>query len=164
MVSTIPRLLVRSERYDGPSAEQLTEQVQQEYVARYGGPDTSPIDAADFVAPAGAFLIGYLAAEPVAMGGVRRHAGSTFELRRMLVRPDCRGRGLSRQLLAALEAAAVDLGAGRVVLETGDPQPEAVGLYRSSGYRTIEPFGYYADSPRSIHLAKDLGRAGQVSA
>jgi hypothetical protein len=51
---------------------------------------------------------------------------------------------------------AATAGARRMVLETGAPQPEAVALYRSSGYAAIPPFGHYADSPHSIHLGKRL--------
>jgi hypothetical protein len=43
-----------------------------------------------------------------------------------------------------------------MVLETGSPQPEAVALYRSSGYQSIAAFGHYATSTRSIHLGKRL--------
>jgi len=43
-----------------------------------------------------------------------------------------------------------------MVLETGAPQPEAVALYRSSGYVPIPPFGHYAGSPLSVCLGKPL--------
>jgi len=155
---------IRAERYDSPAGQTLTAQLQQDYVIRYGGPDDSPIAATEFTPPDGVFLIGYLGTEPVAMGGLRRHGARDVELRRMFVRPSRRGRGLSRAILRELERRAVQMGAERVVLETGQPQPEAVGLYRSSGYRDIEPFGFYAESPRSIHLAKWLPGAEAADA
>ena len=37
----------------------------------------------------------------------------------------------------------------RVRLETGERQPEAMGLYRSAGYEEIERFGPYRDAPLS---------------
>lgn len=154
---TSTTLELRQEPYDGPAATQLTTEVQAEYVVRYGGPDEGPIDAAEFLPPDGAFLVGYLDGEPVAMGGLRRHADDAVELRRMFVRPPWRGRGLARALLAALEHQAQQLGARRVVLESGQRQPEALALYRSSGYRPTESFGYYRDGPLSVCLAKNLG-------
>ncbi len=144
------------EPYDSPAAIALTDLVQQDYVERYGGPDRSPIDASDFAEPHGVFLVGYLAGEPVAMGGLRQHASGEMELRRMFVRPDHRGHGLSRVLLMALEEHARRLGATRIVLETGQPQPEALALYRSSGYEPIEGYGFYAESPLSVCLEKRL--------
>jgi GNAT superfamily N-acetyltransferase len=150
------RLSFLARDYDSPAAVALTEQVQQEYVERYGGPDSAPIAAAEFAPPGGVFLVGYVDDEPVAMGGLRPLAPGTVELKRMYVRPEHRGLGLSRELLAALETAAISLGARRIVLETGRPQPEALGLYRTSGYDEIPGYGYYATSPLSVCLAKDL--------
>ena len=35
-------------------------------------------------------------------------------------------------------------------------QPEAIALYRSSGYRPVDGFGHYRDSPLSRSFGKDL--------
>lgn len=84
----------------------------------------------------------------------------------MYVTPAARGRGLARQMLAELERTARAAGYHRLILETGSKQPEAVGLYRSSGYTEIPAYGYYAGSPHSMHLAKllDRGRAPSAAA
>ena len=55
-----------------PDARQLVEAVQEEYVARYGGRDESPVDPRDFEDPLGQFLVGYLDDVPVATGAWRR--------------------------------------------------------------------------------------------
>ena len=47
----------------------------------------------------------------------------------------------------------------RMVLETGDAQPEAIALYTRAGYVPVEKFGYYRGSPRSVSMAKSLTRA-----
>jgi len=147
----------RDEAYDGPSAQQLIDALQAEYVVRYGGPDETPVDPAEFAPPDGRFVIGYLDGVPVATGGLRRRSARDVEIKRMYVVPESRGRGLSREMLAALEARACDMGAERVVLETGERQPEAIRLYETSGYEPTERFGYYADAPMSRYYAKDLG-------
>jgi GNAT superfamily N-acetyltransferase len=147
---------IRDESYDGPSARRLIEAVQAEYVQRYGGPDDSPVDPGEFAPPGGVFLIGYLAGEPVASGGFRGHGDGEVEIKRMFVAPQVRGQGLSRLILAALEERARASGATRVVLETGEVQPEAIGLYESSGYARVDGFGYYKDAPLSISFAKPL--------
>jgi hypothetical protein len=43
-----------------------------------------------------------------------------------------------------------------LVLETGVEQPEAIALYRSSGYVDVPSFGYYIDHDESVHLGKTL--------
>ena len=84
---------------------------------------------------------------------VERYGG---EIKRMYVTTRSRHHGYARLILAALESTARAAGHERVVLEIGAKQPEAVALYRSTGYTDIEPFGYYACAPLSIHLGKSL--------
>ena len=151
-------LELRAEPYDGAVAQSLIDAVQLEYVARYGGRDDTPVDPAEFAPPSGLFLVGYLNGEPVATGAFRRHAEAEVEIKRMYVAPHARGHGLSRVMLAALEDRAREGGMRRIVLETGDRQPEAVSLYESSGYVRIPGFGHYADSPTSISFEKRLRR------
>ncbi|HWB66960.1 MAG TPA: GNAT family N-acetyltransferase [Mycobacteriales bacterium] len=147
---------LRDEPYDGPSATALTAAVQLEYVERYGGPDDTPVEASEFAPPTGVFVVGYLDDRPVAMGGLRRHDDGVVEIKRMYVVPDTRGRGLSRVMLAGLEERAQQLGASRLILETGLKQPEAMRLYETSGYQPIEPYGHYRCAPSSRCYAKQL--------
>ena len=147
---------LRDEPYDGPTAQILIAEIQQEYVVRYGGPDTTPVDVREFAPPRGRFLVGYLGVQPVAMGGIRLIAGDVAEIKRMYVVPTARGQGIARDLLARLEQLGRDLGATRVVLETGRKQPEAMRLYESSGYTRIDGFGHYRDEPASVSYGKQL--------
>ena len=71
-------------------------------------------------------------------------------------RAEARGRGFGRLLLTALEDDAQAAGADWMVLETGQPQVAAVGLYRGSGYVDIAPYGFYADEPEVVSLGKRL--------
>ena len=141
--------------YGDPDASKLIADVQQEYVVRYGGPDGTPVDPAEFAPPSGLFLVGYLDGVPVASGGWRSH-GDDAEIKRMYVVPAARHRGLARQLLAELERTAAAAGHRRVILESGSQQPEAIALYLSSGYSPIAGFGHYANAPGAIHLGKQL--------
>ena len=74
----------------------------------------------------------------------------------MYVRPQARGTGLGRQLLAAIERHAATLGVQRIVLEAGPQQPEAIALYERAGYRPIPCFGAYTDAPLSRCYARQL--------
>ena len=146
-----------------PDAALLVEEVQQEYVARYGGRDETPIDPAYFEEPMGAFFVGYLDGVPVVTGAWRRRTdvvvgGSslTAEVKRMYVAPGGRHLGLARAMLAHLEDTAREAGAEVMVLETGIRQPEAIALYESSGYTPVPGFGFYRDSPISRCFARPL--------
>lgn len=97
----------------------------------------------------GAFLVAYVDGEAVGCGAVRRFDASTAELKRMYVATPFRGRGIGRAIVAALEDLARQLGASRVVLETGTRLPVAIGLYRSMGYEPIPLFGEYLASPET---------------
>jgi ribosomal protein S18 acetylase RimI-like enzyme len=66
----------------------------------------------------------------------------------MWVSADVRGLGVGRRLLYELESRAVAHGSHVVRLETNRALTEAIGLYRSSGYREVaafnrEPFADY---------------------
>jgi GNAT superfamily N-acetyltransferase len=160
---------MRTVRYDHPDAVALTEQVQQEYVLRYGEPDLTPMDPAQFDPPNGLFLVCYLDGEPVATGGWRAqdaaddgHEDGDAELKRMYVVPQARGRGLARRVLAELEVSAAAAGRRRMVLETGELQPEAISLYRSCGYAPVAGFGVYRCAPLAVHLGRSLAAVGAL--
>ncbi|MGX7677560.1 GNAT family N-acetyltransferase [Jatrophihabitans sp. DSM 45814] len=156
---------LRRTRYDHPDSSRLIDEVQAEYVIRYGGPDSAPVDPDEFAAPRGTFVVGYVAGVPVTMGGWRRHgaehsdtgwAGRVAEIKRMYVAPAGRGHGYARRVLTYLEEAAAAAELDWLVLETGYKQPEAIALYRSSGYVDIPPFGHYAEAELSVHLGKPV--------
>ena len=82
------------------------------------------------------------------------------EVKRMVVSPACRGRGVARALLRALESAAADAGCRLLRLETGPLQPEALGLYAAVGYSRRGPYGDYRDDPLSVFMEKSLAAPG----
>jgi DNA-binding MarR family transcriptional regulator/GNAT superfamily N-acetyltransferase len=104
-------------------------------------PDESDVAEDDEMRPpAGLFLVARLRGEPVGCGGLKRHGGTQAEVKRMWVSESVRGLGLGRRILAELEVRAVDAGARVIRLDTNSALPEAVGLYRSAGYREIPAF------------------------
>ncbi len=154
---------IRTVPFDHPDAVKLIDAIQQEYVTRYGDPDVTPVDPAEFAPPVGLFLVGYVDGVPAVCGGWRAHDvaepplfSGDAELKRLYVVPTLRGRGLARTMLAELERSATEAGRTRMVLETGTKQPEAIALYRSSGYEDMPGFGVYAGDELSLCLAKPL--------
>ena len=149
--------------YDDPEVAALVVDLQAEYARRYGSGDDTVVDPAEFAPPRGVFLAGRTGGRLVAIGGWRAResgprnlADGDAEIKRMYVVPAAQGRGHARALLAALERTAREAGRRRMVLETGTAQPEALGLYASSGYTPTPKFGHYADEESSRCFAKVL--------
>lgn len=78
------------------------------------------------------------------------------EIKRMYVSPACRGQGVARALLHALESASAEAGCRLLRLESGPLQPEALGLYAALGYERRGPYGDYWDDPLSVFMQKAL--------
>ncbi|MDU0345702.1 MFS transporter [Microbacterium sp. KSW2-29] len=85
-----------------------------------------------------------------------RALGDELEVKRVFVHRRARGHGASRALMAALEELARARGAGRLILQTGDRQPEAIALYERIGYHPIETFPPYVRFAGSRCFAKTL--------
>jgi GNAT superfamily N-acetyltransferase len=141
-----------------PVARSLIEALNAELSRMYPeeGANHFRLDPDEVADGRGAFLVAARAGQPVGCGAVRRIEAQTGEIKRMYVRPEERGRGVGRALLAALEAEARALGLSRLVLETGLRQAEAITLYRRAGFTDIAPFGEYIGSPLSLCMAKEL--------
>jgi GNAT superfamily N-acetyltransferase len=147
---------IAREAYDSAVAVGLRAEQERELNGRYGGdhePGRKPT-AADVPV----FLIARSEdGEAVGCGGLRPLEPGLVEIKRMYVRPESRGTGIGKLLLAALEEEARGLGAERVVLETGVAQPESICLYETAGYRSMPCFGAYAPSARSRCYERVLG-------
>ncbi|MDQ2708790.1 MAG: GNAT family N-acetyltransferase [Actinomycetota bacterium] len=156
-MAVAPGLDLRAVSFDHPDAVALIDAVQQVYVERYGGADRTPVEPGEFAPPLGLFVVGYTADRPISLRGMAAAISrpddpelrdGDVELKRMYVADTYRGRGYARRLLAELERAAAEAGGLRMVLETGTRQPEAIALYRSSGYLEMGRFGV-TDTPRT---------------
>jgi GNAT superfamily N-acetyltransferase len=152
----LQNLRLAEDHLDSDVGALLVEALLADLEARYGGPDPDAPHPSDFRAPDGVFLVAWSDGEAVACGGVRTHADGVGEIKRMYTRPEARRRGIARALLVELEQRARALGFGRVQLETGTKQPEAIALYESLGYELIASYGQYRDFPDSRCFAKDL--------
>lgn len=143
--------------YDDPVAVRLVRAALTDLGQRYGGDgDATPVDPAEFVPPAGAFLVAWRDGEAVGCGAWRSHDGTVAELKRMYTVPAARGTGVGRAVLAAVEDSARAAGKHRAILECGDRQPEAVAMYERHGYQRVPNYGFYADAPGCLSYGRDL--------
>lgn len=155
-------ITVESVAIDDPRSRALWVEQQDELAARYGSPDL----ASDFAEkmPPGELLASLLAVdadgEPVGTGLLRwspyETGAGSVEVKRLYVRPQHRGHGHSRVIMGAIERVAWRAGAVRLVLETGNEQPEAISLYQRTGYSDYKQFGPYVGDPRSVCFVKEL--------
>ena len=149
--------------YDDPLAQYLVDRVQQEYVQRYGGPDSAVVEPAEFLPPAGLFLVAEIGGVPAGCGAWRALPSGEAEIKRVYVEPAFRRRGLAQVVVAELEAGAARAGHEAVVLNTGQQQPEALALYADLGYGPVPGYGIYACAPDAVFLGKSLVGSGRAA-
>jgi putative acetyltransferase len=82
------------------------------------------------------------------------------EVKRMYVAPAARGRRIGRLIMDQILAHAQEQQVAVLRLETGDKQPEALGLYRSAGFEDCGPFGGYEENGSSVFMELRLARSG----
>ncbi|SJZ56687.1 GNAT family N-acetyltransferase [Consotaella salsifontis] len=100
------------------------------------------------------------AGEAVAMGALKEHGDGLAEVKRMFTKPDLRGRGMGRRILAAIEEGARQRGISTLVLETGSTAgfEPAWALYEAAGFSRCGAFLDYPDSGYSRFYEKTLSR------
>jgi GNAT superfamily N-acetyltransferase len=146
---------------DDERAQPLLRELAAEYAERYGGtPEMHlgwlPVPSAELAPPDGGLLIGLRDGLPVTGGAFIRFDADTAEFKRIWTDSGCRRRGYAKALLTELEATATTRGYRRVYLITGDRQPEAEALYRTTGYTEIDAPVVSWGPFRPIAFAKGL--------
>lgn len=101
-------------------------------------------------------VVAYLDDVAVGCGAFKLHSDQTAEIKRMFVMTENRGQRIAAQILAELEAWAGESSFSECVLETGFKQPEAIALYKRSGYGVIPNYGQYADVTSSVCMKKTV--------
>ena len=145
-----PEISVRDPR--DPDAQRCLRAYEAELASRFdaGFDPAQSISATDeeMTPPAGLFLVATIDGEPAGCGALKFHGDAPAEIKRMWVAPSARGLGLGRQILAQLEERAKENGARVLRLETNRALREAIGMYRSAGYREVAAF---SDEPYAHH-------------
>ena len=134
-------------RAESPEDHRLVRALFEEYAASLG----FDLDFQDFQQelaelpgryspPAGCILVGESAGQVVGCVALRRHAGDIAEMKRLYVKPSCRGQGAGRKLAEAVIAEARERGYTRMRLDTVASMGPANALYRSLGFVETERY------------------------
>ena len=106
-------------------------------------------DATDMIRPRGSFLLALSDGMPVGCVGLKGSGGEIAEIKRLWICSTARGFGLAKRLMSTAEAAARALSVKTLRLDTNSALPEALKLYRTSGWVEIERFN---DDPYPDHF------------
>jgi len=101
-------------------------------------------------------VVAYENDQPVSCGAIKEYASETMEVKRMYTLPEKRGQGIASKILAELEIWTRELSFKKCILETGKNQPEAIHLYKKSGYEIIPNYGQYTEIDNSVCFEKEL--------
>lgn len=110
-------------------------------------------EADHYRSPGGAFLLAR--SDGLALGcvSVKTVDPGLGEVKRLWVAPSARGQGLARRLMAEIEDRSRALGLMRLRLDTNAHLPEAIALYRATGWEEVTAFTPF---PATHWFAKDL--------
>src|SRR4051812_7599565 len=120
-----------------PDVVRLIEALDAYLAARYPAESNHRLDVEALCAPEIRFFVARLAGKAIGCGALRLDPSGYGEVKRMYVDPAARGQKVGRALLLRIEEEARAERLTALRLETGIHQPEALGLYRTTGYREI---------------------------
>jgi GNAT superfamily N-acetyltransferase len=99
-------------------------------------------------------LVCYENGVPVGIGAYKEFEPNIAEIKRMYTLPEHRGKGIAKAILTELENWAKEENYTTAILETGNLQKDAIGLYQKLGYEITENFGQYIGVDNSICMKK----------
>lgn len=111
-----------------------------------------------YAPPAGALLVAESDGRVAGCVALKSLGNGACEMKRLFVDPAAHGLGLGSSLARAIIERARALGYDRMMLDTGPLQVEAQTLYRSLGFRDVEPYYELSQQLREwlVFMALDL--------
>ena len=101
-------------------------------------------------------IVAYDEDTPVGSAGFKKYDDECAEVKRVFIKREYRGKGISKKLMELLEERAKNKGYKYLILESGEPLAAAMSLYRKIGYKVIPNYGQYKDMPDSVCMKKEL--------
>jgi GNAT superfamily N-acetyltransferase len=149
--------VITPERPDSPDAVALITELEAHLDPLYPAKSRHGYSVEKLLAQGVAFFVLRADGSPAGCGGIQLFGTDYGELKRMFVRPQCRGRGYGKLLLDHLADHARVRGVKLLRLETGIHQLPAIRLYEGWGFQRVPPFGDYVDDPLSLFFEKRIG-------
>lgn len=129
-----------------PGDEETVFRIVEQVLAEYGlstNPAETDADLDDihdsYIADGGTFKVLEKDGRIIGSYGLYPTTARSCELRKMYLLPEFRGQGLGRRMLEDALREAGSLGFEQMTLETNSRLEEALGLYRSYGFREYRP-------------------------
>lgn len=138
-----------------PAATALLEQSHTLMQSLFDAEENHYLEISELCVPSIRFLIAREGGVTLGCAALA-NKGEYGEIKSMFVKPRARGKGISHNLMQALEAEARAQNLTSIKLETGDKLPEAITLYRKHGFVDCDPFGDYEANNTSIFMTKSL--------
>ena len=101
-------------------------------------------------------LVSYENGLAVGIGAYKEFEPNVAEIKRMYTIPEYRGKGIAKAIIAELEVWAKEENYKTSILETGNLQHDAIGLYQKLGYEITENFGQYTGLTTSVCMKKSI--------
>jgi putative acetyltransferase len=149
-------VMITRERPDSEAAMELIAELETQLSPFYPPKSRHGYSVAKLLREGVAFFVIRRDGLPAGCGGLQLFGSEYGEVKRMYVRPALRGLGLGKLMLEHLAIYAREQGVGRLRLETGIHQREAIGLYERMGFERIGPFASYRDDPLSRFYEKQI--------
>ncbi len=144
------------ERADTPDAVTLITELESILAPLYPTESRHGYSVEKLIQQGVAFFLIRVDGVPAGCGGIQLFGDEYGELKRMYVRPQFRGLGLSKRMIEHLVAFACERNITLLRLETGIHQQAAIRLYERAGFRRIPPFGEYKPDPVSLCFEMQL--------
>jgi len=148
-------IIIRRSSPDAPEVRALLAELDGYLNYLYPSISNALMNIAELRAPEVVFLVAREGEKLLGCGALVQRRGYG-EIKRMMVAPSARGKGLGSKILHAIEVQALAFDLRVLRLETGIHQPESIALYKRAGFSEIAPFGEYQLDAYSRFMEKRL--------
>ena len=143
------------ERYARDFAELNYEWISKSYKVEQHDRELLDHPVETIIEPGGQIFFALVEDKAVGTVALIPIANNTFELAKMAVDPEFRGRGISDRLMDACITYSKNAGKERIILESNTRQEAALGLYRKYGFveTALDPNSHFERANIRMELA-----------